>query len=64
VTFYSWHRDCSRIKTEGEKMETIVEIIHHTEHLKPVARVEILSYVMLISLTVLLGVVHSILRRQ
>ena len=45
-------------------METIVEIIHHTEHLKPVARVEFLSYLMLITITVLLGVVHSILKRQ
>jgi hypothetical protein len=45
-------------------METIVEIIRHTEHLKPVVRVELLSYIMLMSLTVLLGVVHAVLKRQ
>jgi hypothetical protein len=52
------------IKTEGDKMETVIEIIHHTEHLKPVVRVEVLSYIMLISLTVFLGVVHAVLKRQ
>jgi hypothetical protein len=45
-------------------METIVEIIHHTEHLKPVAQVEVLSYILLMSLTVFLGVVHALLKRQ
>ena len=44
-------------------METIIEIIHHTEHLKPVVRVELLSYIMLMSITVLLGVVHAVLKK-
>jgi hypothetical protein len=58
-----WHRDCSMIKAEGDKMETIIEIVHHTEHLKPAVRVELLSYIMLMSITVLLGVVHAVLKR-
>ncbi len=45
-------------------METIVEIIRHTGHLKPVVRIEVLSYAMLVTITVLLGVVHSLLKRQ
>ncbi len=45
-------------------METIIEIIHHTEHLKPVAQLELFSYISLVSLTVLLGVLNCILRRQ
>ena len=45
-------------------METIIEIIPHTGHLKPVVQVELLSYIMLISITVLLGVVHAVLKRQ
>jgi len=45
-------------------METIIEIIHHTEYLKPVVQVEVLSYIMLMSLTVFLGVVHAVLKNQ
>jgi hypothetical protein len=44
-------------------METIIEIVRHTEHLKPAAQVELLSYITLLSLTVLLGVIHSLLKR-
>jgi len=45
-------------------METIIEIIHHTDHLKPVVQVELLSYIMLISITIFLGIVHAVLKRQ
>ena len=44
-------------------METIVEIIHHTNHLKPVAQLEIFTYVTLIFLIVSLGIVNVWLRR-
>jgi hypothetical protein len=44
-------------------METIVEIIHHTNHLKPVVQLEILTYVTLIFLTVSLGIANVWLRR-
>ncbi len=45
-------------------MADIIEIVRHTEHLIPVLRVELLCYVGLLSLTVLLGVVSVILRRE
>jgi len=45
-------------------MESMVEIIRHTAHLKPVAQLELFSYVSLVSLTVLLGVVNCLLRRD
>jgi hypothetical protein len=44
-------------------METIVEIIHHTNHLKPVVQLEIITYVSLVFLTVSLGIVNVLLRR-
>jgi len=44
-------------------METIIEIIHHTNHLKPVAQLEVLTYVTLIFLTVSLGIANVFLRR-
>jgi hypothetical protein len=43
-------------------METIIEIIHHTNHLKPVAQLEVLTYVTLIFLTVSLGIANVWLR--
>ncbi len=64
MILWDWHMDCSLISVEGGRMETIIEIVHHTEHLKPVARLEIISYVMLVSITILLGIVHSFLKRQ
>ena len=42
----------------------ILEIFHHTAHLKPVAQLELFSYICLASLTVLLGVVNCLLRRD
>jgi hypothetical protein len=44
-------------------METIVEIIHHTNHLRPVVQLEIITYVSLVFLTVSLGIVNVLLRR-
>jgi hypothetical protein len=44
-------------------METIVEIIYHTNQLKPVAQLEIFTYVTLIFLTVSLGIASVWLRR-
>ena len=44
-------------------METIIEVIHHTDHLKPVLRVEVLSYVLILFVTVSLGIIHSYMRR-
>ena len=44
-------------------METIIEIIHHTNHLKPVAQLEIFTYVTLIFLTVSLGIASVWLRK-
>jgi hypothetical protein len=44
-------------------METIVEIIHHTNHLRPVAQLEIFTYITLIFLTVSLGIANVLLRR-
>jgi len=51
-------------KAGGSKMESMFEIIRHTAHLKPVAQLELFSYVSLVSLTVLLGVVNCLLRRD
>ena len=45
-------------------MESMLEIIRHTAHLKSVAQLELFSYVSLVSLTVLLGVVNCLLRRD
>ena len=45
-------------------MESMVEIIRHTAHLKPVAQLELFSYVSLVSVTILLGIVGCILRRD
>ena len=45
-------------------METMFEIIRHTAHLKPVAELELFSYISLIALTVLLGIVSCLLRRD
>ena len=42
----------------------IMEIIRHTIHLKPVAQLELFSYVSLVSLTILLGFVGCFLRRD
>ncbi len=45
-------------------METIIEIIHHTAHLKPAAQLELSLYVSLVILTILLGIVGCLLRRD
>ena len=44
-------------------METIVEIIHHTNHLRPIVQLEIFTYVTLIFLTVSLGIASVWLKR-
>jgi hypothetical protein len=51
-------------KAGGSQMESMFEIIRHTAHLKPVAQLELFSYISLVSLTVLLGVVNCLLRRD
>ena len=43
-------------------MESIVEIIHHTTNLRPVAQLELFSYISLASLTVMLGIIRCLLR--
>ncbi len=45
-------------------MESIIEIIPHTAHLKPTAQLELFLYVSLISLTILLGIASCLLRRE
>jgi len=45
-------------------MEGMFEIVRHTAHLKPVAQLELFSYVSLVFLTVLLGIVSCLLRRD
>ncbi len=50
-------------RQEGEAMETIIEIIHHSDHLKPVLRVEVFSYVLILFIVVSLGIFHSYMRR-
>jgi hypothetical protein len=52
------------MQVEGGIMESIIEIIPHTTHLRPVAQVELFMYVSLISLTILLGVAGCLLRRE
>ena len=44
-------------------METVIEIIHHTEYLRPALQVELFSYVCLVSLTILLGICNVLLKR-
>jgi hypothetical protein len=51
-----------RVKEEGS-METIIEIVHHTGHLKSVLQVELFSYISLITLTIFLGAVSAYMRR-
>ena len=45
-------------------MESIIEIIPHTAHLKPVAELELFIYVSLISMVILIGIAGSQLRRE
>ncbi len=45
-------------------MEGILEIIHHTAHLKPAAQLELFLYVSLVSLSILLGIASCLLQRQ
>ncbi len=45
-------------------MESIIEIIPHTTHLKPVAQLELFLYVSLVSMSILLGIASCLLRRE
>ncbi len=44
-------------------MGEIIEIVRHTEHLIPALRVELFSYVALVTLTVALGLASFFLKR-
>ena len=60
--------DTTSFKANGQKqreesMIEVVEVIRHTEHLIPVLRVELLSYLSLVSLAILLGMVNVFVRR-
>ncbi len=44
-------------------METMIEVIHHTGHLKSVLRAEVVSYILILFITVSLGIIHAFMRR-